>query len=74
MAKKLIRIQAPTQRDFEKYSNIDVDIVLVTGSVYFGQIKVVKLNEIVFSDKLNNKRIFSSQEVKELIVDEIHSF
>ena len=74
MAKKLIRIKQPKDRDYEKYSNLDVNLVLLNGSVYFGQVKKVKLNELIFSDKLNNKRTFAFSDVAELVIDEPHHF
>jgi len=74
MAKKLIRIHHPKQLDFEKYTNQDLNLVATNGSVYFGKIKTVKIQEIIFSDNLNNKRTFAHQDVAELIIDQIHSF
>lgn len=74
MAKKLIRISSPTSRDLEKFLSVDVSLVLRNKSVYLGKIKTIKLNEIVFSDNLFNKRVFKMDEISELIIDEIHSF
>lgn len=74
MAKKLIRITPPSSRDLEKYMNTDISVVLKNKSVYLGKIKIVKLDEIIFSDNLFNKRVFKINEISEIILDEPHSF
>lgn len=74
MAKKLIRINHPQQTDLEKCLNKDLDLVMETGAVYFGQINKIVGSQIHFSDKIRNKHVFELSEIQELIIAEIHQF
>jgi hypothetical protein len=74
MPKKLLRINQPKQLDVEKYLNKDLDLVMETGAVYFGQINKIAGNQIHFSDKIRNKHVFELSEIQELIIAEIHQF
>ena len=74
MAKKLIRTYSPTVSDLEKVKDRDIDIILKTKAVYFGNIRTVKSNSVIFRDKINNKTVIKIDDIAEIIVDEIHSF
>lgn len=74
MPKKLIRTYSPINADLEKVMGRDVDLVLRNKAVHFGRIEAVKLEEVIFRDKINNKIVIPIHHIMELIVDEIHSF
>ena len=74
MAKKLIRTYSPNNNQLEKVIDRDINIVLKTKSVYFGTIKQVKSDTIIFRDKINNKIVIPIENIAEVIIDEIHSF
>ena len=74
MAKKLNRTYRPTFQNLEKVIDRDVHLTLNNKAVYFGVIKTVKLNEIVFRDKINNKHAIPIKDIMEMIIDEKHFF
>lgn len=74
MAKKLIRTYAPSASQLEKVTDRDIDIILKTKSVYFGTIKQIKNDTVIFRDKINNKIVIPIDDIAEIIIDELHSF
>jgi hypothetical protein len=71
MAKRLVKIQNPTNEDLTKNLNLDLSLVLKDNAVYFGQICEIKEFTVIFNDKI--RRIIKIQDIKEILIDKLHS-
>jgi small nuclear ribonucleoprotein (snRNP)-like protein len=74
MPKNLIRIKNIESFDLQSIVNKDINIVLKSGSVFFGQIISVQNNSLTLRDKIGTKHILPLAQIEEIIQDKIHEF